>query len=245
MNNNKNNIFFVLTMGRSGTQFLSSLLNNAPDTRVIHEFPLDLLFYQFAYKNEHLGMKYFEYLRNHSINRNVSQFINYGEVNSVLRRHLPAIKRFFPHAHLFHLVRDGRFVIRSIMSRKTMKWYDPVTKLVYPEKNSDFRDQWIDMNRFEKICWYWAEENNYISSFTEKMLFFEGILKDYNHLKHALLDPACIDISESQWQTETNKPKNITKHYSFPHPDNWTIDMKNTFNKICGRVMVKYHYPVF
>ncbi len=242
----ENNTFFILGMGRSGTKFLSSLLNNNNEYPVIHECFMDLLSYQFAYRNKHHAFLYFNYFRKHYINKKINSYNNYyGEVNSVLRHHLPAIKHFYPNANIFHLVRDGRFVVRSMMSRKTMRKYDLITKLALPPVNSEMRSRWYFINRFEKICWYWATENEYLRKNSLNIIKFEQIITDYHYFKQNLLNHIDINISEQQWLNYKNKPQNITKKYKFPHPDNWSNEMKLIFNKICGKEMKKYDYSLF
>lgn len=238
-------LFFVLSMGRSGTKFFSTLLNNSTATDIIHEHPLDLAAYQLAYRKPSLGLKYFEYIRAPYIRSHMKHDKVYGEINSVLRRHLPAIVHFFPQSSIFHLIRDGRFVIRSIMSRKTMQWYDPVTKLVTPDRMDIMRDKWAYMNRFERICWYWKSENEYIEQFTDKTVKFEDLIGSYSYMSEHILSPMNIHIDMDTWHDAVKRPKNATRKYTFPHPDNWTDKMKHAFNRLCGPVMKKYNYPLF
>lgn len=240
-----NKLFFALSMGRSGTKFFSALLNNSPDADIIHEHILDLPAYQLAYRNPELGLKYFEYIRAPYIKAHMKHKRVYGEINSVLRRHLPAIVHFFPESVIFHLIRDGRFVVRSIMSRKTMCWYDPITKLVIPDRSDIIRNKWVYMDRFERVCWYWASENEYIENFSDNVLIFENMIRDYSYISEHILNPLEIKITMDVWQQQVSKPKNATGKYSFPHPDNWTDGMKKTFNRLCGPIMQKYSYPLF
>ena len=46
----------------------------------------------------------------------LADFTIYGEVNSLLRRHLHALSHHFPAAGFLHMVRDGRDVVRTMMS---------------------------------------------------------------------------------------------------------------------------------
>ena len=70
---------------------------------------------------------------------------------------LPLVK-VFPKAHLIHLIRDGRDVVRSGMS---LAWYidDPA---------NDWNPSWWPApegcnDRFSKCCWLWAETNRLLA----------------------------------------------------------------------------------
>ena len=64
------NIFFILSIGRSGTQFLANLLNKAKKTYIVHE-PVrsDHRAYQEAYRSEKKALNYIENFRRKEIER--------------------------------------------------------------------------------------------------------------------------------------------------------------------------------
>lgn len=154
--------FFIFSLGRSGTQFLSRLLNNDPKAKVLHE-PLrrDTLEYAKSFNEEYSYNKYIEGFRKKYILSNGSdQKIKvYGEVNSLLRRHCAAIMTNIPNVKGLYLIRDGRDVVRSMMSRGAMSnnWF--YNTIIPPNDDPSF-STWHHWGRFEKCCWFWASEKD-------------------------------------------------------------------------------------
>jgi hypothetical protein len=233
-------IFFILATGRSGTQFLSSLLNKSPGAYVVHE-PVreDFRSYEEVFYNEKKAHKYIQGFRKKEIydRAREREIHTYGEVNSVLRRHCNALKKSFPNAQIFHLIRDGRDVVRSSMSRGTMLANHPSTQKIRPTPESPWKDKWNSMTQFEKICWYWDVENCYLNESIKKTLQFEKLISSYEYFKEHLLDPLEFKISKETWQKEVHSPKNITSQYTIPHWSEWDKREMDAFNEICGDTM--------
>ena len=244
---NNTQIFFILAIGRSGTMFLSQLLNKSPRAFVVHE-PVrsDFRAYKQAFYSEIKANKYFSkfrkkeiFLRNHKINIDT-----YGEVNSVLRRHCNAIKRNFPTAKILHLIRDGRDVVRSMLSRKTMTIEDQNTRNIIPKKGDQWYNEWTNMNRFERLCWYWDIENRYLGESIDNIIKFEKLISNYEYFRTNLLIPLNLEISEEIWQKEVKTPKNITPKHNLPHWTKWDQHKKEKFFEICGDTMNNLGYSV-
>lgn len=119
----RTNVFFVLALGRSRTSVLAHLLDKAPGAEVFHE-PVrsDCVAYRRAFHEPPRAKEYDNGFRKKEIYLRARgrPLESYGEVNSVLGRHAVALQEAFPNSTLFHLIRDGRDVIRSMMARKTM-----------------------------------------------------------------------------------------------------------------------------
>ena len=241
------NIFFILSIGRSGTKFLADLLNKAPGALVVHEPFIEAIPHQIAYHDSQKAEEYITkfrkkeiYLRVHKLNINT-----YGEVNSWLRRHCHALKKAFPKAKFLHLVRDPRAVVRSMYSRETMlpKAYD--SRWIYPKEGDPWKDQWQHMTRFEKLCWYWTIENRYLREcIGREAIQFEKVISDYEYFREKVLEPLGLEIPRDTWEKEVKRPKNVSVEYRLPHWSKWTKDMKESFEKICGEEMEKYGYKL-
>ena len=245
---NNKEVFFILAIGRSGTMFLSQLLNKSPNALVVHE-PVrsDFRAYKQAFYSEIRAHKYIRKFRKKEIFlRNRKNTIEiYGEVNSVLRRHCNAIKKSFPKAKILHLIRDGRDVVRSMLSRKTMTNEDQNTKNIMPENGDLWYNEWSSMNRFERLCWYWDVENRYLSENIENTIIFEELISNYEYFKTNLLIPLDLEISEEIWQREVKTPKNITPKYNLhPHWTKWDQKNKENFFRLCGDTMNKLGYSL-
>lgn len=244
---NEINTFFILSIGRSGTNFLSNLLNLVPKAYVEHE-PVrnDFKSYQKAFYSEKRAYLYLKYFRKKEIylrarDKNVSI---YGEVNSALRRHSKSLKELIPNAKIIHLVRDGRDVVRSGLSRKTMTKEDNITRNIRPLKCDPWFHDWENMTRFEKICWYWDIENRYLKKNVEKVIKFEELISNFDYFEEELLKNLNLKLSKEIWETEIMIPKNISSEYKIPHWTKWDQKKRETFVQICGETMKKLGYDI-
>ena len=239
------NIFFILSIGRSGTQFLSNLLNLIPRACVEHE-PVtnDFRSYQGAFYSEKKAYLYIKYFRKKEIYLRVKDknINSYGEVNSVLRRHSKALRELIPNVKILHLVRDGRDVVRSGLSRKTMTTKDRITRNIRPSKGDPWYDEWKNMNRFERICWYWDVENRYLNKNIENTIRFEELISDFDYFEEILVKNLNLKISKDIWQKEILIPKNVSQEYKVPHWKKWDQNKKDSFLLICGETMKKLGY---
>ncbi len=161
----------------------------------------------------------------------------YGEVNSVLRRHAAALKHAFPGAFFFHLVRDGRDVVRSLYSRQTMSAADANTRAIRPPKGDRYEGTWENMTQFERCCWYWQAENAYLRTKVELLVRVEEVLSDYSILRDSLLTPLKLDISEDLWRQAVDIRLNATKQPVLPHWSEWEALTMESFVNICGEEM--------
>ncbi len=241
------NIFFVLAIGRSGTKFLAELLATDESAYIVHE-PVkeDFQAYQNAFYNNAKARDYIERFRKKEIYLRArgKQIDTYGEVNSVLRRHYNALNEAFPQANFIHLIRDGREVVRSMFSRKTMTSEDPNTRLIHPKKEDPWRKQWPTMTRFERLCWYWQVENHYLRNSIGYTVQFKKLISSYNYFKEKVLDILQLNIKEDVWRLAINTPKNTTKRYLISHWSDWDNKRKEAFEKICGTEMKENGYTL-
>lgn len=240
-------IFFVLTIGRSGTKLLADLLDEAPGAYVVHE-PVteDFQAYQDAFHGEEEARGYIQRFRKKDIYlRCRDKEINtYGEVNSLLRRHCNASRQAFPNAIFIHLIRDGRDVVRSMMSRKTMTSDDPNTRRIYPKEGDPWKSQWPEMTRFERLCWYWQVENCYLRNSIGDTVQLERLVSDYDYFRENLLDRLGLIIPRETWEEAVDVPKNVTKRYQIPSWSDWPDDKMKAFKMICEEEMRRNGYEL-
>jgi hypothetical protein len=237
--------FFILGFGRSGTAFMADFLNQADGVYVYHEPVLeDFYAHLKAHYNPKSAEKYMLGFRKKEIYtrmRHISSGI-YGETNGNLRCHANAIKNAFPNAPLLHLVRDGRDVVRSHMSRRTMTVKNPFSVSMHPMESDPWRIRWSEMDRFARICWYWQEENRRLRNSIGRIVQFEKILSSYEYFQREVLEPCGIYIEKKVWETTVNTPRNTTGEFSMPKWDQWTSEQQKKFREICGEEMEKCGY---
>jgi hypothetical protein len=239
--------FFILGFGRSGTAFMSNLLDQALGAHVFHE-PVAEDFYAHlgAHYSERAAVGYLQNFRKREIYlrmRDSSPGV-YGEVNGVLRCHADAIRKTFQGVTLIHLVRDGRDVVRSSMPRRTMTLQDPLSMMMRPQPFDPWRAHWPKMDRFARICWYWQEENRRLRVSIGNPVQFEKILTDYDYFATRVLDPCGIHVDRVTWEAARGLPRNTTPQFSMPRWDQWTPEQQRDFSAICGEEMEECGYPL-
>ena len=256
------NLFFIVGHGRSGTMFLSRLLNSAERVVVKHEdYDDDIVYF-------HLGMtNNYQNIIAHQLAGRFKKIFDglpddivvYGEVNSLLRYNIEWIKQNL-NPILLHLIRDGRDVVRSMYSRGVYLYqtrYIPA----YPDDSDPYSHKWHKMDRFEKLCWYWNQSNVYLKKRIDGFIRFEDILTDYDLLDKKILTPVNIQLTEERWKTMIEQPVNYThisrtKNFlkkilpnyrtveveTIPHWKEWDSEMTHKFWEICGDTMREFGY---
>lgn len=238
--------FFVLAMGRSGTKFLAHLLDEDPDARVVHD-PVqdDLEAYLETWRDDDAAEAYVPFrLKETYLRERERDPAVYGEVNSMLRRHAPALGQALPDTQIFHLVRDGRDVVRSIMARDTFTGDDPVGRTVRPARGDPADDRWEEMDRFERVCWYWAQANRFLRQHVGQLVRFEDLLDRYDTLRDSLLDPLGLAVDRSVWTEAVDQPRDSTRRHAIPPWKDWSPDRLKAFERICGDEMAACGYDL-
>ncbi|HZX48515.1 MAG TPA: sulfotransferase [Nitrospirota bacterium] len=240
-------VFFGFAYPRSGTVFLANLLiNEVRDALIEHEANIvDYWHYTLVIQSEDKALDYIKNFRKQEIFLRVAQGVKiYGEINPTLRIHCKAIKQLIPGARLFHIVRDGRDVVRSIMSRENLGEKDPLLKLTRPPREDAYREAWDHMSRFEKVCWQWQFDNRFIRKNVGHHVLFEKMKSDYDYFTERINNYLDIDIPEKAWYAYVNKPQNVSRHYALPHWNKWDHKMRDDFDRICGEEMRELGYPI-
>jgi len=237
----KINIFFIFSFGRSGSQFLTRILSNDYNAKVYHE-PIrrDILEYIGSFKENYNSSNYIKKYRQYFIKAKINKDKEcriYGEVNSYLRRHADVVLQVLPFAKGLFVIRDGRDVVRSMISRNVFgnNWhYNSIT----PRKNDPFYNSWEKRTQFEKCCWLWASENQFLYNLFGNGIKLEKIVSDYNYFKSKIIEPTKISISRSIWEKERKiKSINTTVHHKIETYDRWPNEWKKVFWNICGEIM--------
>ena len=241
--------FFVVSTGRTGTKWIAEVLNLNKDALVEHEpIPVETWAYKAAVGNLIVAEKYIRKFRLKEIYLRVARqhpdLKIYGEVNGMLRRHIESILKHIPEVKLIHLVRDGRDVVRSIMSRRTYSGKHPVFYDFQPPKIDEYSGRWNDLSEFEKVCWIWQWENKYMREHIDLYARFEDIISSYALFRNQILEPLSLELEETVWQATVQRPKNVTKRYGLGKWEDWTIEQKEQFIHICGKEMQEYGYEI-
>lgn len=245
------NYNFVLGMGRSGTKFLSEFLSLNSEVYATHEFVGNREYWLMTW---YLGSSYsktFLLRERERINKEVNADV-FIDVNSYLADSYNELNEVFDTPNIFHLVRNPKKVVPSIMTRRHE---GSIQKL---PKTQDKIEEWLIMSDLEKVCYNWVQVTEDLLSKNAILLQFEKLVTDYNYVKKNLLEPIGISISENEYSTFKSKKVNKTKsvlyrylyakykgknfvksNYSF---ENFTAKEKESFYRICGATMEKLGY---
>lgn len=144
---------------------------------------------------------------------------------------------------IFHLVRDGPSVVRSLMKRRVFTPDDEkVTGKLVPHSNDTLAERWPIMNRFERVCWNWRHANQFLIERKLPLIRLKEVVDSYDKFPHQVLYPLDIIIPYETWKSEVSQPKNISKFKMFPPWKDWTKKQKHQFDNICGPVMAEIGY---
>lgn len=239
------NVFFILGLGRSGTHFLSKLLNK-PSTAAVYHEPLteDFQAVVEAQQSSQAAYKYIENFRKKRIylltqNQTIT---TYGEANSNLRYHTKALQQCIPNAKLLHLIRDGRDVVRSLMARQHYTNDGVGHHSIMPRPDDPYYAKWAELSRFEKICWLWADSNTRLSYDVKNYIQFEQIVSDYDYFHEKIERYLGVTIGRAQWQAAIKQPADRTVEHVLPGWRQWDTKLQQSFDIICGPVMKQYGY---
>ena len=166
-------LFFIISLGRSGSKFLADLLDCAPCSLVYHEpYTDDKMFFglRYYYSADIVMNNYLEERFKKLLPAN-DYITHYGEVNSYLRYEIDWLKKRF-NPTLIHMIRDGRDFVRSALKRDTYTAFDKQVQIV-PRDGDTYSVKWYAMDRFQKLSWYWMHSNEYISSKVDRFVRFE------------------------------------------------------------------------
>jgi hypothetical protein len=243
-------LFFIVSTGRTGTKWLSSLLSRCNGKCfVAHEpVPYEAMAYKEAVSDPASADRYIEKFRKKEIYLRIALSTKsiqyYGEVNSILRRHIEPLNKYLADARLLHLVRDGRDFVRSVVSRGTFSGKHPIFFDFRPPIIDEYSAKWFELTEFEKTCWLWQWENKFMRQHIDQTARFEDIVSSYELFEKQILEPLGLDLGETIWKTQVESPKNVSSKYNLGKWDDWTSEQKGQFYKICGKEMTHYGYEI-
>lgn len=237
--------FIITSTGRTGTTLFSQILNSISGNYVVHEpIPSEQFYHAQALMYPDTAQEYLIKFRLREMAYRIQQerCLRYGEVNGALRRHIVALKQVAPFFKIIHIIRDGMDVVTSILNRNTMTVRDKIYFRIIPPQKDISTDEWFAMKRFQKICWMWAYENNFMRENSDLSVRFEDLISNYDYFKECLLKPLELDISYNIWKQFTERKVNATQGEKMHIYTNWSNSKKKFFWDICGKEMEIFQY---
>ncbi len=251
---------FIVSTGRTGTKSLANFFNQFAGIVSKHEpIPDCLLLGNYFARN----LLTFEEARDRlrrdrqvTLNRIADETTidTYIESNNRLYSLIPVIRDVFPEPRFVHIVRDGRDVVRSMMSRSAFKPGDRY-RLKASQLNADpYASRWENLSRFEKICWWWQKKDGLIRkalNYGEDniTLKFEDLFSSHRDEKEIrrLVDfaqPNSIDnaLVVEKFSEYTKEKRNATSNYALPSWEKWDPELKQKFQEIAGKHLEESGY---
>jgi hypothetical protein len=232
-------LYFFLSAARSGSKWLSTVLDKASSLVCRHEYLLNhRLENGKVVEDKHTADGFVELQDDHDLAFDLLLEMrswiedlekDYAEINIYLECFLSELRQVFPEAVFIHLHRDPKEVVRSILNRD---WYDT------PEDNRHPRfavNGWNGFNQFQRACWYVRSVNENLLAHCSHRLSFKDMVVDPNVLSQILeaLDIAFYPRLAAPFFTRVI---NAGARQDFPNYDRWRRRQKSYFHKTCDQV---------
>lgn len=241
---------FFTGMGRSGTKFTSELFKLDKSLCANHEFIGDR---EYKLLSWYLGNDYCNaFLRKEKEKIDAyRQNKIFVDVNGELSDSVASISSVFDQSKVYHLVRNPRKVILSLLIRRDDN------KMHKLPKDKNGIDAWMEMSKLEQICTNWVQTTETLLAENTELIQFEKLISDYQYVKSKILDPCGIAISENEYDEirskKINKTRSVTFRYIYSKLkgkgfDNRSIkkelakEEEEQFLKICRPTMKKLGY---
>ncbi|AQT69608.1 hypothetical protein STSP2_02802 [Anaerohalosphaera lusitana] len=232
-------VFFFLSAARSGSKWLTNMLDQATPLSARHEFTLNHSFAEGEPKLvKRTGPGFVQLAENKEKIRELlgesHTFVqklpnDYAEANVYLEQFIPELQEEFPEAQLIHLFRQPRDVVRSIMNRD---WYAAPEDNAHPRLDVPNFEQ---LPQFAKACWYVRKANETLSKVCKRQIKFERMVNDEEYLREKLklLDiPYYPRLAAREFQ----KVINANQNNQLPVYDHWSPRQKRIFDSILGKM---------
>ena len=237
-------MYFFLSTARSGSKWLTTMLDLATPLLARHEFSLNHRYKGGQLVREHVTGPGFVNLDQDKEQARMllldirtwieEQGQDFAEANIYLERFLPQLREVFPEAILVHLYRNPADVVRSIINRD---WYETPEDDRHPVINIE---NWGRLSQFEKACWYVRAANENLMPLDAK-LRFEEMVSHPDKLDKALQDlgiPFYPRLAEKYFNQKINR----NKTEEFPEYARWPARIKKQYHAICAPVSERLGY---
>lgn len=254
---------FILSTGRSGSKFLASLLNLAPNIDAYHEpRPTLQYFSNYAYHNQ----KQKETLRNMIHAARMEQILEahihnkvYVESNQCLTFFAPVISSLFMKSKFVHVVRHPGNFVRSAIRKG---WH--VNDSIWESGRVRMTDDggWTTLDQLEKLAWVWLTTNRFLENFKKGIsaersmtLRIENLYAKTNKVQELLsfVGAEAVPLEQliavqktriNEFRKGADEPPNIMKVVHFPEYQDWTLEAKGKLRKYCQELADKYGYEL-
>jgi hypothetical protein len=242
---------FITGMGRSGTKFLGSFFGIDTNVYSTHEYIGNREYWLASW---YLGGKYSKVILKRAKTKIESEINKavFMDVNAYLADSTESLKEVFDNPMIFHLVRNPKKVVPSLMIRRDDKGIHKIPKTEHEI------EAWTKMSKLEQVCVNWVQTTEDLLKSDADLLQFENLIKDYNYLSEKVLTPLNINVSQEQYNGFKSKKINKTRGWLYRYFyakykgkqqtsktitfDDFDEKQREQFYAICGPTMVKLGY---
>ena len=253
--------FFILSTGRSGSKFLSTLIDQSSNVTAYHEpFPALQYFSDFAFHHQKDKESLTNMIDAARMELILDVFIKnqiYIESNQCLSFFAPALAKLFMGSKFVHLIRHPGDFVRSA-ARKG--WHKNDSLWESGRVRMADKHQWVSLDYIEKLSWVWNATNQYLEKFKNSLspsriftLKIEDAVNNEKSILNLLKFIGCEPISVKKIKELQNfkvnelrisgdEPENIMKTNDFPGYHHWHEDQKYKVKKYCRELAGLYGY---
>ena len=225
--------YFFLSSARSGSKWLSELLDTATPLHTRHEYVLNQPFHRGeTSRKATTDVWALEDNREEVTDRLTeaweeaeNQPHDFAEVNVYLEGFASQLQRVFPTAVFIHLKREPALVVSSLMDRN---WYDT------PEDRRHPRLHGVDsksIGQFERVCHYVAQVNRRLTKICTHRINLDELTKSPESLATELKKLG-IAYHPRLGHSTVGRVSNARKEKNFPDPVDWDENQKWTLRNI-------------
>lgn len=250
-------MFFVVSTGRSGTQTMARVLSQIPGCACAHEPPPELILESSAYRYGQISADTLTDILHATRPPRIDGSV-YCEANQALSLIIPVLAAAFPQAGYIWLIRNGLDVVASAYQKQWYSGhsenhdrYEDCPKLekawidgrIHGDRaRAMMTDEWAQLDRFARCCWYWAYVNQVIAADLGQYASersFSIQLEDLLRQLPDLLTWMGLAARPLPHIEQHNRARRSPYHWS-----EWSRDELRTFEIWCGPVMDR-HYPAW
>jgi len=248
-------MYFIVSTGRSGTTAISNTLSLINDCTCLHEPEPALIKESAAYHYGELSDDKIKAVLLKTRKAHINNEI-YCESNQTLSLLIPLLNDTYPQAKFIWLIRNGLDVVASTYQKQ---WYTG-----HSENHDNYNDcpplekawidgriqadqcgvmtteEWNNLDRFGKCCWYWSYINNIIEKDFKKLPHDKQFiirLEEFDKRLRKLYKWMGLKALITPAPKRTNTALRDPFHWS-----HWNTNERSTFEKFCGAQMDRY-YP--